>query len=175
METSKAYYMSHILLRNKIFFESKEFNEYLSKGPQVMRQYLLDLWNSIDEKNFKEGAIIKDIDRAVSVDDFDISFRPSEEKNIFFFIMPDPVCYQAEAKAVALIISKTNEIRYITMEIWSNNEEENMKKILGESYIPQYTIGEWVLEENQFKHLNLGKIPRNTIECFASFIIEKLI
>ena len=89
--------------------------------------------------------------------------------------MPDPICYQAEAKAVALILNKTSEIRYITMEIWSSSEEENMKKILGESYTPQYTIGEWILDGNKFKHLNLGKIPRNTVECFASFILENLI
>ena len=175
METSKAYFMSHILLRNKIFFEAKEFNEYLGKGPQVMKQYLLNLWNNIDQKDFKKDVIIKDINRPISIDDFDITLRQLEGKNIFFFIMPDPICYQTEAKAIAFIIDQVSGIRYITMEVWSSNEEENMKKIIGESYTPQYTIGEWKLEENQFKHLNLGKIPRNTVECFVSFILENLI
>ena len=174
MKTTRAYYMSHVLLRNKIFFEADEFNENLKKGPQVMKKYLLDLWNSINETDFKEGTIIEDINRVVSANDFDVTYRAIENKEIFFFIMPDPDCYQAQAKAVALIIDKTSGIRYITMEIWSKDEDEKMKAIFGELYTPKYTIGEWKLKDNKFVHMNYGRIPRNTLECFATFIIEKI-
>ncbi len=174
MESSKAYYFSHILLRNKIYYEGKEFSDKLRQGPQVMRPYLLELWNSIDESTFKEGVVIKDKDRVVTVDDFDITFRPYQNFNVYFFIMPDPKCFMAEAKCAALAIDKENRIRYLTMEIWSENEVEQMKKALGDAYTPQYTVGEWAIKDNQFTHLNMGHLPRPTIECFASFLGDNL-
>lgn len=162
MSSSRAYYLSHVLLRNTIFENWETFSEKLDKGPEFMKKYLSELWHSIDGKYFKEGVIITDINRKITADDFNITFRNINGRMTFFFIFPDPDSFSAQAKSVALVLSE-EELRYITMEIWTEKE------------IPhQYTLGEWKIQEGKFMHFNYGYIPRATVECFATFV-EKLL
>ena len=164
MESTRAYYMSHILLKNKIFFDWKIFKDNLDKGPMAMKQYLLDLWNSIDQKCFKEGTKIKDLDRVITVDDFNILATKKDQKIIFFFSLPEPDSFDVQAKAIALILENGKMPRYITMEIWAEKE-----------IAKQYTIGEWILKDNKFEHLNIGKIDGKTTKDFMSYIIDNII
>lgn len=175
MESTRAYYMSHILLRNKIFFEPDEFGKKLSDGPQVMKQYLKDLWESIDQKFFNEEVNIKDIDRKVEIDDFKITNAMVQDKNIFFFQMPEPDSYDTQAKCIALVLERGGKARYITMEIWTQREIELIKEINGTEAMPQYSIGEWIFTGNDFEHKNLGKIKGDSIDTFASAVAQIVI
>ncbi|MBP3255069.1 MAG: hypothetical protein J6M60_01060 [Clostridia bacterium] len=175
METTRAYYMSHVLLRNKIFFEPDEFGKKLSEGPNSMKQYLKDLWQSIDQKLFKEGVIIKDIDRKAEIEDFDITNAMVGDKNIFFFQMPEPDSYDTQAKCIALVLERGGKVRYITMEIWTQRESEIIKEIKGSEAMPQYTIGEWIFVGNDFEHKNLGKVKEDSIDSFASAVAQIVI
>jgi hypothetical protein len=161
METTRAYFMSHIVLRDKMFFEPKEFSEKLGAGPQVMKQFLADLWNGIGQDYFKEGTVVKDIDRKIVPEDFNITNAMVGDNNFFFFTMPEPDSYNAQAKCVALVASRTGNIRYITMEIWTEQEVEK-----------KYTIGEWIFAGDHFEHKSLGKMVGDSIDVFASAVAQ---
>ena len=162
METTKGYYLTHVLLRNIIFYDFKNFNENLSKGPEFMKKYLSQLWNSIDEKNFKEGVIIRDKDRTITENDFDITVNQINSTKIFYLIFPDPINDSVQAKTVAICLCKDFP-RYITMEGWTKDELSQ-----------QYTLGEWEICKGEFKHCNYGNVSRNTVESFATSVIELL-
>ena len=162
MESTKGYYLTHILLRNIIFYDFKLFNEKLNKGPEVMKKYLLELWNSIDESKFEPGTVINDKERVLIESDFDITFNEVDGIKIFFIIFPETSSYSTQAKAVAIVLCKDFP-RYITMEGWTKEEIEQ-----------KYTIGEWEICKGIFKHNNYGKISRNTVECFATSVKELL-
>ena len=163
METTKGYYLTHILLRNIIFYDFKLFNEKLNKGPEVMKKYLLELWNGIDENKFKPGTIIKDKERILIESDFDITVNEVNGIKIFFIIFPETSRYSSQAKVIAIALCRDFP-RYITMEGWTKDEIEQ-----------KYTLGEWEICKGVFKHNNYGKIPRNTVECFATLVKELLL
>ena len=163
METTKGYYLTHILLRNIIFYDFKLFNEKLNKGPEVMKKYLLELWNSIDENKFKPGTVLKDKEINVVENDFNITVNEVNGIKIFYITFPETSSYSIQAKAIAIVLCKDFP-RYITMEGWT--KEENTQN---------YTLGEWEIYKGSFVHNNYGKIPRNTIECFSTSVKELLL
>ena len=163
MESTKGYYLTHILLRNIIFYDFKVFNEKLNKGREVMKKYLLELWNNIDESKFEPGTVIIDKERVLIESNFDITFNEIDGIKIFFIIFPETSSYSTQAKAVAIALCKDFP-RYITMEGWTKEEIEQ-----------KYTLGEWEIYKGVFKHNNYGKMPRNTVECFATSVKELLL
>lgn len=160
---TKGYYLTHILLRNIIFYDFKIFNGKLKQGPDAVKKYLLELWNSIDENRFTPGTVIKDKDVKLSESDFDIIFNEVNGIKVFYIIFPETSSYSTQAKTVALALCKDFP-RYITMEGWTEEEIEQ-----------RYTFGEWEIYKGSFKHNNYGTMPRNTVECFASAVKELLL
>ena len=162
IELSRAYYLSHILLRNNVFFNWEEFNNHLKLGPDLMKEELVKMWNSIDDKAFKNEVTIKDKNRVVTVDDFDIVLKKIVGIPVFIFKFPEPQIYDLQAEAVALALCK-KEPRYITMEIWSPEEEDK-----------HYTVAEWIVEHRDFMHRNYGKLRENDIREFERYV-ERLL
>lgn len=154
-KTSRAYMLSHIVLRNEIYGKWQVFNEHLNKGPQDMKQYLCDLWYSITQDKINQDFYLADEERKVTIDDFDITANKQADLQIFYFIFPEPDVFMAQAKCVALVLAP-NMPRYFTMEIM---KEENGQK--------QYIVGEWKVKDRQFVHYNYGKMEKNTIDAFS--------
>ena len=173
MESSRAYYMSHILLRNEIYGNWAKFIEALKAGPDEMQTYLANMWNDIDAKYFKEGVVIRDIDRKVTKQDFSISIENINDVLTVFIIFPELDSYMAQARVVAIALCEKYP-RYITMEIWTE-QEILMNQKLKEGYPLGYTVGEWQLKEQGFEHINYGRLPDATMECFVSFIGNTLL
>lgn len=159
ISTSRAYIASQIKLRNEVFNNWTTFFKALSGGPNVMKQYLSNMWNSITDKDVKDGTPINDLDRHIDENDFDITFNVFNGIRVFFIIFPNPTSIQAQAKCVAVAFTP-NMPRYFTMEI-------GLHYLTNETY---YVFGEWKIENNYYKHLNHGPLNHDTIESFASSV-----
>lgn len=173
MKSSRAYYMSHILLRNEIYVNWNKFVEAFKLGPDEMKTYLVNMWNGIDNKYFKEGIIISDIDRKVSKEDFDISVEYINDILTILIVFPAVDSYMAQARAVAIALGKEN-VRYITLEVWTEQEIMLFEKYKDEQPL-RYTVGEWELNGTDFEHINYGKLPEATMECFISCIKNNIL
>lgn len=154
-KTSRAYMLSHIVLRNEIYGKWNEFHDHLNKGPENMKQYLCDLWYSITQDKINQDFYLADEERKVTIDDFNVTANMLSNMQIFYFIFPEPDSFMAQAKCVALVLAP-NMPRYFTMEIM---KEENRQK--------QYIVGEWKVKDRQFVHYNYGRMEKNTIDAFS--------
>lgn len=154
-KTSRAYMLSHIVLRSEIFGNWRKFNEHLNKGPEEMKKYLCDLWYSITNDKINQDFYLVDENREIKPEDFDITANIHENMKIFYIIFPDIDSFMAQAKCVALVLAP-NMPRYITMEI--ANEENGQKK---------YMVGEWKIKDNKFVHYNYGRMEKDTIAAFS--------
>lgn len=158
-QISRAYIVSHIRLRDEIFSDWNNFNIILNEGPDKMKEHLAKLWNDINPEDLNSGFVLTDKDRVIGVNDFDITMNHVGDCPVFYFIMPDPDSVQAQAKCVALALTQSRP-RYFTMEISKRLNSE-------ETY---YIMGEWILKDNNFTHLNIGPIPNGTVANFASHV-----
>ena len=158
---TRAYLMSHILLRNDIFYNWEEISKHLGNNIGDIKRYLLKMWYriGINDKISDKKIKISDISRMVTVDDFDVIERNINGITVYFFIFPNPDSCESQAKAVAVALCR-DEKRYITMEMFS---KEN-----------QYKIGEWNITENKFVHNNLGLLKGNTVEKFILLLEDIL-
>ena len=161
-ETSRAYIASHIILRNNIFYQWETFFNNFQKGNEYMRQYLCDIWNSIDDTTINPDFYLNDIDRKVSKDDFYIFMKKINDFYVIFFVFPEPDSAMAQAKCVALVVGGTVP-RYITMEISKINGTQK-----------SYMACEWHFENNNFVHYNYGSMQQNTINEFIDIIKDLL-
>ncbi len=158
MQTSRAYVLTNIILRQEIFENWQNFYNHLHKGAKHMQKYLYKLWHSIDEKTLNNEIPLIDINREVKVDDFKIFMELVNNIPIFFFVFPEPEVVMRQAKCVALSLS-TKAPRYFTMELFGNYSG-NYK----------YEIGEWVVEDLNYVHTEHGELKENTLEEFVSKI-----
>lgn len=160
-ETSRAYIMSNITLRNEIYRNWKEFNNILNEGPTNMKRYLSNMWNTISQRDISEGWILKDLERKIDENSFNITMNEINDISIFYFIFPDLDLLQAQARCIALALTP-NIPRYFTMEraIHINNKEL------------YYIMGEWQFINGKFIHKNYGEIPNGTIENFSYHVLN---
>ena len=138
-----------------------------NKGPEAVKEYLVAIWTETRENFMKRDDIkVLDIDRVISKEDFNITFNMSSKKEpIFFITFPDYNNNLAESKCVAFSI--TNEKpRFFTMEhrIGLYGAEE------------EYIFGEFEFSylNNNFNHKNYGPLKRNTVENFATRVLDIL-
>lgn len=160
-ETTIAYQVTNIVLRDEIYDNWEIFLKNLNSGPNTMKKELLNMWNSTKEKlNQHENLKIVDVDKIVSVESFDITMNITEDNvRVFYFIFPDAEIAIAQCKCVALALT-AHIPRYFTMEYFS---KENGNE--------QFMFGEWTLDN---KHLNHGKLNNPTVDCFARNVQEKI-
>ena len=87
ISTSIQYQMYKVALFNDVFMSWNSFNEKLNSGPENMKKYLLEMWNIV-KNNLKNdnNVIIKDMDKKVTISDFDVTYNRTE-KGISFFLL----------------------------------------------------------------------------------------
>lgn len=168
ISTSIQYQLTNKKLFYDIFGNFEEFNEILKQGSNAVKQFLLDDWNEIKEELSKnENIVLKDIDKKVTIDDFDIELEEDKDGYaVFFFTFPDYEDHDAASKYIALCLLKDRP-RYITLEY-------------GESFVikqfPEkescFMIGEFSVDENSnIVHQNYGKLE-GTLKSFKKKVME---
>jgi len=131
-----------------------------------MKLYLLELWNKVKEELKKDKKLkIRDKDKKVTVNDFDVTFaRTDNNIPIYFITFPDYVDFDAASKYVALAL--TPQIpRYFTLE-YSKHYLDNS---------PCWVIGEFMInEEGKVIHNNYGTVDNMRLPYFAGYIVGML-
>ena len=76
ISTSVQYQISNVKLFYEVFGNWKSFNEKLNSGPNGMKKYLFEMWNTLKEElRSNDNLIIKDIDKEVNISDFDVTYN----------------------------------------------------------------------------------------------------
>lgn len=174
MESSRAYYMSHIALRDTVYFNWQEFIQAFNKGPNEIQTYLANMWNGIESKYFKEGTKIVDIERNISKDDFKVFVETLQDVLTIFIVFPQTEIKMAQAQIVAISLCEKMP-RYITLESWTEQEANRMREMLKDEYVPSYTIGEWKFIDDHFEHVNYGQIKDVSVGEFVHFVDNNIL
>lgn len=165
ISTSIQYQISNVLLFREVFDNWNNFNEELNKGPEEMRKYLFNMWNKLKEdlKN-DENLIVKDIEKEITISDFDITFNKTKNgTSIFFITFPDYDYFDAASKYVALALTPTMP-KYYTLE-YSEHVID---------HTPCWVIGEFAIEDAKKKHIKHGSTDNMRLTWFAGYILGKL-
>lgn len=162
ISTSIQYQFSNSTLFYEIFGNWLNFNEHLNKGPETMKKFLLDKWNETKDRiKDNENLIIKDLDKIITEDDFNITFNKTKKGTfVYFFTFPDYEYRDAASKYLALALTPKMP-RYFTLEY-------------SESFLtkePCFVIGEFYLEDNKRLHKNYGEIDNSRLSYFAGYIL----
>lgn len=163
--TSIQYQLSNNVLFDQVYKNWNNFYEKLLKGPEEMKQFLFDLWNKlkVDFKNNNE-IIVRDIDKDVNLNDFNVIF--SKTKNgtaVFFITFPDYEYQDAASKYVALALTPDMP-RYFTLEY--------SKSVLNSTTC--WFICEFAIIDNYKQHLNYGSSDNMRFSWFSGYILGKL-
>lgn len=162
ISTSIQYQLTNVKLINDIFGNFAEFDKVLKAGPNAMKQYLFDQWMDIKALvQNNENVEIKDFDKEVAIDDFDVTFNRTQNGSaIFFFTFPDYEYFDAASKYVALAITKEG-IKYFTYE-YSKHFDTNQ---------PCWVIGEFYIQDGKINHKNYGTHDEKNLSWFAGFVV----
>ena len=165
ISTSVQYQISNVKLFYEVFGNWKSFNEKLNSGPNGMKKYLFEMWNTLKEElRSNDNLIIKDIDKEVNISDFDVTYnRTKNWTSVFFITFPDYEYNDAASKYVALALTP-NMPKYYTLE-YSTHVMDNS---------PCWVIGEWIVESNKPKHINYGTTDNMRLTWFSGYILGKL-
>lgn len=165
ISTSIQYQLSNVVLFNEIFGNWLTFRQILEAGPERVRKFLLDKWNEVREKlKDDDNLIIKDMNKKVTIDDFDATLTKTEEGfNVFIFTFPDYEYKDAASKYSALILNPEFP-RYFTLEYSENflTKEEC------------YVVGEFCIEKNRIQHKNYGTLNNCELSSFTVCIFDIL-
>lgn len=166
MKTSIQYHMTNKKLFDDVYLEPKKFFNDLNKGPDFMKERLLEEWNELKNTLSKVPDLeIVDLDKEVTIADFDIGYAEAgENTQIFFFTFPEFDFGDASSRYIALVIGEGLP-RYFTLEQSENYLDDET----------HYVIGEWkVMDEFgnvQITHVNHGFVENNNLETFMSNIL----
>lgn len=170
MTTSIQYQVTNFRLFREVFTNWKNFNSILNEGPEKMKAFLFTLWNEEkdklknrleDNKNLK----VRDMDKVVSIDDFNITYNETSSKiPIFFVTFPDYDGTDAASKYVAVALAPMMP-RYFTLEY-----SENFI-----THTPTWVVGEFYVGENGRRaHKNYGNVDNMRITYFAGIVMNML-
>lgn len=165
ISTSIQYQISNIVLFDQVYKNWVNFYGNIQKGPEVMKHFLFDMWNKLKEylKNNQE-IIVKDIDKEVSINDFDVTYnRTKNGTSIFFITLPDYEYQDAASKYVAIALTPKMP-RFFTLEYSQSSLNSETCWI----------VGEFAIIDNQKSHFNYGKADNMRLSWFAGYIIGML-
>lgn len=165
ISTSIQYQISNNWLFDEVFANWRNFNEVLRKGPNEMKKYLVEAWNMLKEElKANDNLIIKDLDKEVTVDDFDVTYnRTNNGISVFYITFPDYEYTDAASKYVALALTP-NMPKYMTLE-YSENVNDGSAC---------WVIGEFKIENNKKVHVNYGSIDNMRLSWFAGYVMGKI-
>lgn len=164
ISTSIQYQLTNIKLPNDVFANFEDFDELLKSGPDSIKLYLLNQWNAIkDIMSYREDIEMKDIDKEISIDDFEVTFNKTKNGSpIFFITFPDYEYNDGASKYVAIAITRQG-VKYYTYEY--------SQKITGGT---NFVIGEFYIKDGKFAHNNYGTSEDERMSWFAGFITSFL-
>lgn len=160
------YFLAHMEIRNLVFEEWPKFNELLSQGPGILKEYFCFLWNKKKEEfDDRYDLDVVDINKEINNNDFGVSYSLlNKELKAFNFTMPEQITDNGQAVCVSIVL--TSRIpRYFTLEYMKNSVGEDC-----------YVVGEWQIdfENYDYMHKNYGTIKSANISEFLSKINEIL-
>ena len=165
ISTSIQYQMSNIVLFNEVYGNWINFNDRIKKGPEEMKQYLLEMWNKIKlSLKDRNDIIVKDKEKEVNINDFNVTYnRTKNGTSIFFLTLPDYEYQDAASKYVAVALTPMIP-RFFTLEYSKSVVDGNTC----------WYVGEFVIDNNQKKHCNFGKSDNMRLSWFAGYIVGLL-
>ncbi len=165
ISTSIQYQLTNVKLFNDIFGNFPMFDQILKSGTDNVKQYLFDQWNEVKKIVANNDNIeIKDIDKEVTLDDFNVTFNRTQNGSaVFFFTFPDYDYHDVASKYVALAITPKG-LRYLTYEYSENFMTKET----------QWFIGEFYISDGKISHKNYGKGEDDRLSWFAGFVIGLL-
>ena len=165
ISTSIQYQLSNVEMYYDVFAKWDSFNVILEKGPNEMRKYLFEKWNAL-RANLRNNndLIVKDIDKEVTVSDFDIILDRTKKGTVVFFItFPNYDYFDAASKYVALVLASRMP-RYFTLEY----SEDAL------NHTPCWVVGEFILKRTNKTHVNYGTTNDMRLSWFEGVILRKL-
>jgi len=166
ISTSIQYQLTNVKMLKEVFEDWKKFNNLLMQGPNVVKEHLLQEWNELKEqlKN-NEKILLKDLDKNVTVNDFNVTFNKTKNgTSVFFFTFPDYEYRDATSKYVALALTK-NMPRYFTLEYSEKIITKELCWVVGE-FVPNL--------DGKIKHNNYGETDNDRMTWFAGYILGLL-
>ena len=166
-ETSILYQVGNYKIEYDFVQDYGRMCSIFNKGPEAVKEYLVAIWTEIRESFMKRNDIkVLDIDRVISKEDFSVTFNISSRKEpIFFITFPSYNNNIAESKCMAFSITNKKP-RFFTME----------HKVGFEGTDEEFVLGEFEFDylNNSFIHKNYGTLERNTVENFATRVVDML-
>lgn len=166
-KTSILYQIGNYKIEYDFIHEYGKMCSIFNKGPEAVKEYLVSIWTDTRESLMgREDLKVLDIDRVISKDDFNITFNMSSKKEpIFFITFPDYNNNIAESKCIAFSITNDRP-RFFAME----------HRVAFEGTSDDYIFGEFEFSYtgNNFKHTNYGLLERNTVENFATRVLDMI-
>lgn len=164
--TSIQYQLTNNKIFDDVFAHADEFSKILFAGPESLKKYLVEQWESIrtDFKN-KNFQNVVDIDRPVTESDFVVTgYKISEDIRSYIMAFPVSSRPDASCEVIALTVVKGRP-RYFTIE--ASEHAMNQARC--------YVIGEWYVDENGRKaHRNYGTVEKINMEEFMRFIEKQV-
>ena len=170
ISTSIQYQLTNVKIFDDVFLDSKHFNDLINQGPKAMKKYFLQEWNELKQKLANdEKLIIKDLNKNVTIDDFDATHSKTKNgTDVFFYSFPDYEYLDATSKYVALALTK-NFPRYFTLEYSKSHSFDNSTQKIVEK--PSWVVGEFFIDNSRKAHKNYGQIDNDRLSYFAGFIL----
>ena len=165
ISTSIQYHVSNILLFNKVFRDWPDFHEHLKSGIKNMQQYLVELWNKTrDELKNNDKLILKDLDKEVTADDFDVTLNVTKNRTVIYYItFPNYEYRDAASKYVALALTPKMP-RYFTLE-YSEHVTD---------HTPCWVVGEFVIKDSKKVHISHQTSDNMRLPWFAGYVLGLL-
>ena len=165
ISTSVQYQFTNVYLFDLVFKRWATFNKDLTKGPKYIKNNFCLEWDRLKTVLLnKQNVEIKDKDKIVGPNDFDVTINHTNGgKIVFFFKFPKYDYFDAASKYVALALMRDNP-RYFTFEYTKSVTTQEK----------QFVIGEFYMDNNQKKHRNYGATKNDGIDFFADFVIKLL-
>lgn len=161
IKTSIQYQFTNEKLFYEVLTNWKSFNEILASGPNNMKEYLYSEWNKLADTLKKNDSLeIVDIDKNVTVDDFDVTVNTTSNNIVvFYFTFPNHTYADASSKYVALALTPSMP-RYFTLEY---GKEMTTGKTT-------WFVGEFYIANGKKLHRNYGKVDNMRLSYFSGCV-----
>ena len=165
LTTSVQFNFSAGRLLSNVYNRWDEFNSVLGAGPASFKEYLVKEWNKLKSDLLADPNIeLKDVNKEVTVNDFDITINKTKKNTpVFFITLPDYDYRDASGKFIALALTDYKP-RYFALEY---SEEKDTHK-------PAWVIGELRIENKDIQHRFVGVSDNMRMTWFAGYILSLL-
>lgn len=167
VKTSILYHIGNYKLEYDVIHDYGKMCGLFNNGPESVKEYLVSIWNETREYLLKKDNLkILDVDRVISINDFNVTFNISSKKEpVFFITFPNYNNNLSENMCVAIAITE-DKARFFTMEHQAVLDGTSDEFVFGEM--------EYKYLAKTFKHINYGNLERGTVTNFATRVLDIL-